>query len=73
MGMGFHESTKSLGNSILIAIIFILLLLLVPGAITVNFIISILEIVKVIPPLHRKQPKVKEIKKKMPKRRKDFK
>jgi hypothetical protein len=73
VGIGFYESTQTMGNSILIFIILTILLLLIPLAITLNFLLSILEIMKLIPPLYKKRPKVKEVKKKMPKRRKDFK
>jgi hypothetical protein len=45
----------------------------ITGAITINFILSVLEIAKIIPPLYGVTPKPpKERKKKMPKRRKDF-
>ena len=50
------------------------LLVLVTGAITVNFVLSILEILKIIP--HQNGPKLSKVKikkKKLPKRRKDFK
>jgi hypothetical protein len=51
----------------------VIFLIAVPGAITVNFILSLLEMAKLIPPLHSKSARPKEVKKKMPKRRKDFK
>lgn len=73
LGRGFYESTPDTANMLLVSIVFTILLLVIPGAITINFILSILEIMKIIPPLHKKQKKVKEVKKKMPKRRKDFK
>jgi hypothetical protein len=55
-------------------IIFGTLLVLITGAITVNFLLSILEILKIIP--YQKRPefsRAKIKKKKLPKRRKDFK
>jgi hypothetical protein len=72
VGIGFYESTQDKHNLILFVLI-VLFLLLIPGAITLNFFLSILEIMKLIPPLHKKRPKVKAVKKKLPKRRKDFK
>ena len=45
---------------------------LITGALTINLILSILEIVHVIPPLTKSNPKPKVREKKMPKRRKDF-
>jgi hypothetical protein len=45
----------------------------ITGAITINFVLSILERAKIIPPLYGSKPKyAKEHKKKLPKRRKDF-
>jgi hypothetical protein len=45
----------------------------ITGAITINFVLSILEIGKIIPPLYKNPlQSSKERKKKMPKRRKDF-
>ncbi len=46
----------------------------ITSAITINFVLSILEIAKIIPPLYKKPPQQfpKERKKKIPKRRKDF-
>jgi hypothetical protein len=45
----------------------------ITGAITINFVLSILEIAKIIPPLYKNPPQSpKDRKKKMPKRRKDF-
>jgi hypothetical protein len=72
IGIGFYESPQNMNNPALWFIL-VLFLLLVPGAITVNFLLSILEILKLIPPLHRRPKKAKEVKKKMPRRRKDFK
>jgi len=73
LNVGLQDSHKSIGNSILTVICFLILFIAIPGAITANFILSILEIAKIIPPLYPNPPKPKERKKKFPKRRKDFK
>ncbi len=52
--------------------LFAVLCTFVTGAITINFLLSILEILKIIPPLTVKPKVIRERKKKLPKRRKDF-
>jgi hypothetical protein len=54
-------------------LVFAVMFTAITGAITINFLLSILEITKVLPPSRTSKPKPnKERKKKMPKRRKDF-
>jgi len=54
-------------------LVLLVLFTFVTGAITINFLLSILEIMKIIPPLRtNKAEPTKERKKKLPKRRKDF-
>ena len=68
------ESLKSGHASNLGLLIMPAIFTAITGAITINFILSILEIAKIIPTLYRisSQQSSKERKKKMPKRRKDF-
>jgi hypothetical protein len=54
-------------------LVFAVMFTAITGAITINFLLSILEITKVLPPSRTSKPKPnKERNKKMPKRRKDF-
>ena len=57
----------------LVPIVYLSLLLLILGAITVNFLLSILEILGVIPSQRAIRTKVQRREKKLPKRRKDHK
>jgi hypothetical protein len=63
----------SFDRDYLAPILYLIVLLLVTGAVTINFVLSVLEIFKVIPSIkHSEGPQSATRKKKFPKRRKDF-
>ena len=67
------SGSPNLDASAIVPIIYLLLLIFVTGAVTINFVLSILEILKIIPPPKRpEKSRSKTIKKKQQKRRKDF-
>jgi hypothetical protein len=67
------EALKIGDTSRLTVLILISIYMAISGAITINLALSLLEMAKIIPPLHGKPNKhLKERKNKLPKRRKDF-